>query len=179
MQSQAIVTALRPGVNWAGISYQTQVATAAAHRSRCVVKHTRANVQLFANIVDASRVYRAAVVRSAVNLGQPVDLVSNFESSSNWYEHTQCHSIVRHRRTGELYLWCIYNSAASEYTIDGGPADRNAVAALLTPSAAGKLLNPPTIVHNVANGIDHTVQVRVIALSNINEIVVNRQTLCA
>jgi hypothetical protein len=177
MQSTLIASALRPGVNWAGIEYCTPVQLAAAHRSRSVFKHTVANVQLFANIADADRVYRAAVVRSAAALGS--ESAESFETSSTWYKHTDCHSIVKHRESGALYLWCIYNHARSEYTIDGGPAVVESVAALMTASAARRLLDPPKVIHNVANDVDHTVQVRVISLSNIQKIVVNRQVIVA
>jgi hypothetical protein len=76
-----------------------------------------------------------------------------------------------------MYLYCIYNNARSTYTIDGIQATRQQVAAYLTPSAADKLMNPPTTTHNKRNNVTHSVTVRTIKLSNINSITTNKQTV--
>lgn len=178
MLSQQIANALRPGTNFAGVSYTTSVKTAAAHKAKDVRKNVTANVQLFSNIKDARRVFEAAVKRSADRIGtNDANAVSNFTAQENWYEHTACYSIVKHRKTGAEYLYAIYNSATVDYTINGAPATVQQVAELLTPSAAKALLQPTKVVENQTHGISHTVQVRVISLDNIKSVTVNGQTL--
>lgn len=166
---------LRAGVNFAGIEYNTDVATAAAHRHHSVRKHTRANVQLFANIQDARRVFEAAVKRSAERIGSTD--ATHFAAQENYYEHTDTYSIVRHRTTGRLYLYAIFNSAQSEYTIDGVTATREEVAALLTPSAARAMLEPSATTVNKTHGVEHDVVVRTIALDNIVSVRANHATV--
>jgi len=173
----AIAAALRPGVNFAGVEYTTQVKTAAAHREMNICKHTVANVQLFANVADARAVFEAAVKRSATKLGEDAARVDSFEQQSNWFTHTDCWSIVQHAKTGALYLYAIFNRAESEFTVNGQPATRADVAQYLTPSEAKKLLNPPAVVHNKTHDLHHAVHVRAISLDNVQRITVNKTVI--
>lgn len=174
---QAIANALRPGTNFASVEYTTQVKTAAAHREMNIRKHTVANVQLFANIRDAPAVFEAAVKRSATKLGEDPNRVAAFRQQSNWFTHTACWSIVQHAKTGALYLYVIFNNAASDFTINGAPATRTDVAQYLTPSAARDLLNPSKGIHNKTHDLHHNIQVRAIALDNVQRIVVNKHEI--
>jgi RES domain-containing protein len=179
MLAQNIANALRPGTNFASVAYITQVKTAAAHKARAVQKHTTANVQLFANIADARAVFEAALKRSAAKYDNSADAVAGYELQENWFEHTACFSIVQHKSKPALYLYAIYNSAESNYTIDGVAATKAEVAALLTPAAARDLLEPSATVVNKTHNIEHDVRVRVIALDNVLRVTVNKQTLTA
>lgn len=153
-------------VTFAQVEYETEVKTAAAHKARNIRKRTDANVQLFSNI--HSDVYANAVKRSAAKAGgnNPQD-IADFQSQGNYFQHTDCYSIVSHKEQEKLYLYCIYNSASSTYTIDGAVATKEEVAQFLTPSAREKLLNPPAMVRNETYDLEHDVVVRTIALENI------------
>lgn len=165
-------------VTFASIAYVTQVATAAAHKQHNVQKVTVANVQLFANINAATSVFANAVKRSAAQHdSNDESAVAAYVAASNYYTHTQCYSVVQHKQTQAQYLYAIYNNAQSVYFIDGVVATKQQVAALLTASAASKLLQPSNTVHNVTHNITHNVNVRTIALHNIVSIHANKQQL--
>ena len=170
MQVENTIRALLQGksVTFAGITYATEVKPAAAHKARKIVKRTGANVQLFSNINAATSVFSNAVKRSASQVaGNDAANVEAFQAQSNYFEHTDCYSIVKHKTNGKLYLYCIYNSAQSEYEIDGVPATKQDVAALLTPSAAQQLLAPSKTTVNKTYNVAHEVAVHTIALDNI------------
>jgi hypothetical protein len=165
-------------VTFANIAYVTQVATAAAHKHNNVQKVTVANVQLFANIKAATSVFALAVKRSAAqHASNDVANVQQFEAQSNYFAHTACYSIVQHKQTQAQYLYAIYNNASSIYFINNVVATKQQVAALLTASAASKLLQASNTVHNVTHNVTHNVQVRTVALANIVSIVANKQQL--
>lgn len=169
------------GTTFASIQQVTPVATSAANKHRQVQKHTTASVQLFNNVKDFANVYTAAVKRSAGKIEENnADAVNNFQQQDNYFEHTDCFSVVVNKKDPtKFYLYAIYNSADSTYTIDNQPATKEQVAELLTASARDKLLNPTPIVHNVSNDVLHTVQVRTVALDNVVQITANKQTLVA
>lgn len=159
---------------FANIVYVTNVTTSAMHKHKAIQKVTQANVQLFSSPFD----YTAAVQRSA---GRIADNNSNnvqqFTQQSNYYEHTACYSVVKHKLNNSLYLYASYNNASSMYFIDSVQATKQQVAAYLTPSAADKLLRDSTVVHNASNNVLHTVHIRTVALSNIVSITANKQQL--
>jgi hypothetical protein len=158
------------GVTMASITTETPVPMAAANRGREVLKRTVASVQLFNGIKDFN-IYANAVKRSS---GE------DFVASDNWHEHTACWSIVKHKNTGELYLYVVYNKTMStEFTIDGLLASRQDVAALQTPSAARTTLAPPATVYNVTNDVEHDVIVRTIKLANVLRIAAAGKELLA
>lgn len=167
------------GVTFASVLQVTQVKTAAAHKLRNVQKVTQASVQLFNNVQDYVNVYAAAVKRSAANIADnSVADVQAFKQQDNYFAHTNTFSLVQHKTDAtKYYLYAIYNNANSLYFIDGQQATKAEVADLLTASAAKDLLNSSNVVHNVANDIMHTVQVRTIALSSIVELKAMRQTV--
>jgi hypothetical protein len=157
-------------VTFAQLDYATTVKTAAAHKHVNIVKHTSANVQLFANINAATNVYANAVKRSAG--------VDEFTTNSAYYTHdANCYSIVTHKTSNKQYLFCIYNTAASTYTIDNVAATKQQVAKYLTPSAAKQLLEPASATYNATNNITHNVVMRTISLDNINSITAAKQTV--
>ena len=165
-------------VTFANIAYTTQVQTAAAHKHVCVQKHVVANVQLFANIKQATQVFANAVKRSAANFANDAANVQQFTQQSNYFEHTACYSIVQHKQNNNLYLYCIYNNVQTVvYTIDNAVATKQQVAALLTASAAKQLLQNDNTVHNKTHNVTHDVQVRTIALANLRSITCNKQTV--
>lgn len=152
------------------VQYETRVKTAAAHKNVMIRKSTSANVQLFSNIKDAS-VYMNAVKRSASKISEnDASNVAGFEQSGTYYEHDDCYSIVTHRKTGKQYLYCIYNSANSEYTINGVPATKEDVVRYLTPSEAKKIMDDDSLVYNKKNDVIHDTVVRTIGLENIRKI---------
>jgi hypothetical protein len=178
--SAAQVAALLANVSvtFANIAYVTQVQTAAAHKANNVQKVTVANVQLFANISAATSVFANAVKRSAAQIASnDAASVAAFTAQSNYFEHTACYSIVKHKQNSNLYLYAIYNNAQSVYFIDNTVATKQQVAQLLTASAATKLLQASNTTHNVTHNIEHNVNVRTIALANIVSIVANKQQL--
>lgn len=165
--AKSIATLLEgKSVTFAQVQYVTDVKTAAKHKDVTIKKQTSANVQLFANV--QADVYANAVKRSAAkDATNDATNIAEFASSANYYEHTDCYSIVQHRQNAKLYLYCIYNNAKSVYTINGQVASKAEVAEYLTPSAAKALLEGNKSVHNVTNNITHNVIVRTIALDNI------------
>ena len=159
-QVQALLANVR-GVTFASIDTDTEVKPSAANKHRSIRKLTTANVQLFNSIRDYE-IFARAVKRSAG--------VDEFEQSDNWFEHTDCWSIVRHPVKGTEYLYAVYNGAQSTFTIDGVPATRAEVAALLTPSAAARLMDDSGVVYNKRNDVEHDVIPRVVALENVRRI---------
>lgn len=164
------VLATVKGTTFATITQVTKVATAAAHKAVTINKVTEASVQLFNNINAFTSVYANAVKRDAG--------VAEFTVQDNYFEHTDCYSVVKHKTKEAYYLYAIYNNAKSVYVMDGREMTKAEVAAYMTPSAAKALLDPqPT--HNVLNNVEHSVAVRTVALANIVSIVANKQLLLA
>lgn len=157
-------------VTFANVTYATSVKTAAKFKNVNIVKTTTANVQLFANIKTAN-IFKNAVQKNAN--------VANFNVSSNYFTHTSCYSIVKHKIKNLLYLYAIFNNVSSvTYTINNVTATKQQVATYLTASAANKLLNSNTsTTHNKTNNVTHNVIVRTIALNNIKSITANKQTI--
>ena len=87
------------------------------------------------------------------------------------------YSVVQHKHNSNLYLYASFNNASSLYFIDGQHASKQQVAQYLTASAAAKLLEDNSIVHNASNNVLHTVHIRTIALANIVSIATNKQQL--
>ena len=170
--AQDVVALLDPvkGTTFAQLVYDTEVKPAAANKHHSIRKLTTANVQLFANTKDFL-VFKRQVERSAG--------IGDYKLSDTWFHHTPCFSIVEHNTNGKQYLYAIMNSAKSSFTIDGAAATRQQVAALLTASAADKLLNPQDEVYNKANDVTHNVHPRVIELINIKSIRAMKQEITA
>jgi hypothetical protein len=182
MQNKAnTITAMldNASVTFANIAYTTQIATSAANKQHVVQKHVVANVQLFANIKQATQVFANAVKRSAAQIASnDAQNVAAFEQQSNYFAHTNCYSIVQHKQNAKLYLYCIYNNVQSAvYTIDNVVATKQQVAQLLTASAAAKLLQESNTVVNKTHNVEHNVTVRTIALDNIKSVTANKQTV--
>lgn len=166
-------------VTFANIAYTTQIKTSAAHKAVNIQKHVVANVQLFANIKQATQVFANAVQKSAAQIASnDAQTVAAFEQQSNYFTHTNCYSIVQHKQNANLYLYCIYNNVQSAiYTINNVVATKQQVAEYLTASAAKALLQESNTVTNKTHNIQHNVTVRTIALDNIKSITCNKQTL--
>lgn len=156
------------GTTFARIETDTEVKPAAAHKAHNIRKLTLANVQLFNGIKDYE-IFAKAVKRSAG--------VEEFVQSDNWFEHTDCWSIVKHKSKDAYYLYAIYNKAESVFTIDGAPATRAQVAALLTPSAAAQLLDTSGETYNKRNDVTHSIVPRVVALANVVSIKAGNATI--
>lgn len=166
-------------VTFANIAYTTQVKTAAAHKTVNIQKHVVANVQLFANIKQATQVFANAVQKSASAIASNnAANVANFTQQSNYFTHTNCYSIVQHKKNNNLYLYCIFNNTQSvQYTINNAVATKQQVAQYLTASAAKQLLQNDNTVTNKTHNIQHNVQVRTIALANVKSVTTNKQTV--
>jgi hypothetical protein len=165
------------GVTMAGLTAVTEVKTAAAHRGVNIMKVSEASVQLFNDVNDPD-VYGKAVRRSAARdaRNDPRD-VENQETQETWYAHdADCHSIVRHRTTGEPYLYALFNSGRSVYLINGLVADKHEVAKYLTPSEARKIQEPQST-FNITDNIHHDVTVRVLKMASIVELRAMKQAL--
>ena len=161
---------------FAGIDYITKVQTAAKHKNLNIQKYTTANIQLFSNLKEANKVYTNAVKKAAGKIEQDQTKVDAFQAQENYFTHSNCFSLVNHKTNGKQYLYAFVNNANSVYTINGKIASKAQVAEYLTPSARERLLGDG-IIHNKANDVLHTVQVRTIALENIVELRTNGMTL--
>jgi hypothetical protein len=166
------------GTTFANVTQVTPVKVAARFKDLDIKKVTIANVQLFNNLKEYTYVYSAAVKRSAEKIQtNDQDKVENFEKSDNWFEHTECFSVVKHKSKPQFYLFALYNNAESVYTLDDQSVSKEIVADFCTPSEAKKLLDDSGIVENKKNGIEHTVIARTIDLSNIVSIKAMKQQL--
>lgn len=168
------------GVTFASIVQVTDVKLAAKYKLVQIKKVTEASVQLFNNLGEFTNVYANAVKRSASKIADnDAALVENFETQSNWFEHTNCYSVVKHKTKDAYYLYAIYNNAKSLY-VHGGSGkqmSKDEVASYMTPAAAQELLAPYDYALNVANDVLHDVKVRVTALDNVVSIVAQKQLL--
>lgn len=166
-QIKALLDNLR-GTTFASIAYVTQVKTAAAHKALNIKKVTCANVQLFNNLNAATNVYENAVKRSAGKIqGQDAEAVANFTSAGNYFEHTDCYSIVKHKAQDKYYLFALFNSSSSVYMLDGKLLTKQEVAQYMTPAAAKELLGNREPTHNVGHDIEHNVICRTISMQSI------------
>ncbi len=166
------------GVTFASITQVTKVATAAKHKALTINKVTEASVQLFNNLSEFTSVYANAVKRSAAKIGDnDPTLVEGFKAQENWFEHTDCYSVVKHKTKDAFYLYAIYNKAESLYSMDGVELSKAEVAEYLTPAAARDLLEPFDATLNVTHDVLHNVIVRVTALDNVVSIVAQKQLL--
>ncbi len=176
------------GTTFAGLVQVTPDKLAAAHKARMIYKVTVANVQLFNNLNAFTNAYQNAVRRSAARVEtNDAAAVASFESQGNWFTHEECYSIVRHNtKTTQKYLFGIYNFGESLYVEAAAVAtplvdplrvvSKWHVAQYMTPAEKEKLLNPPALVRNVANDIEHNVIVRTVALDNIVRLQVRGET---
>jgi len=177
IKAQDIINAIgNKASTFAGIEYKTRVQTAAKHKNLNIQKYTKANVQLFGTMAEAQAVYANAVKKAAGKIEQDQTKVNEFQAQDNYFEHTDCFSLVEHKDTKKQYLYAFFNNASSVYTIGGKIATKETVAEYLTPSARERLLGDG-IVHNKANDVLHTIQVRTIALENIVELRTNGVTV--
>lgn len=166
------------GTTFANIVYVTDVATAALHKHNAIKKVTVANVQLFNNLQAFTNAYANAVKRTAMQIASnDAQAVEGFTAQQNYFTHTPCYSVVQHSTNAREYLFAIYNNATSVYFINAQPATKQQVAAMLTKSAAAKLLEGTNTTHNKTHNITHSVQVRTIALQNIVSISAQKQVL--
>jgi hypothetical protein len=164
-------------ITFAQIMYVTKVQTAAAHKEQNIQKVTSSNVILSSSLKAHTSIYANKVKKSAATLqgNDKVD-VEAFVPQANYFEHTACHSIVKHKEHADkFYLYAIYNSSTNMYLINGKEATLQDVAQYLTPSAQRDLLKTDKTVLNVKHNIRHTVAVRTIALSNIISIKARKQ----
>lgn len=173
ISASTIVNALaNASTTFAQVTYVTTVKAAAAHKHVTLKKVVTANVQLFANIKAATNVFANAVQKNAN--------VQQFVTSSNYFTHTNCYSIVQHNKTSKLYLYAIFNNVAqTTYYANNVAVTKQQFASYLTASASAKLLSSSNVTHNVRNNVTHSVVVRTIALSNIVALNVNKAQLSA
>ena len=174
----AAILATTRGTTMASIVQVTKVALAAKHKAITIKKVTEARVQLFNNLNEHTSVWTNAVKRSAAkNADNDAANIEGFQAQSNWFEHTDCYSVVKHKSKEQYYLYAIYNNAESVYMMDGVEVSKDEVAAYMTPSAAKELLEPYDATLNVTHDVLHTAVCRATALENIVSIVANKQLL--
>ena len=129
----------------------------------------------YVSTVNARAAHKAVQLRKVVSAN-----VTEFTTSSNYFMHTKCYSIVAHKTTQALYLYAIYNNVASTtYYANNAQVSKVQFAQYLTASAAKTLLSTNTSTHNVTNNVTHNVTVRTIKLQNIVALNVNKQQLIA
>ena len=175
LSASDISNALRPGVNFANIEYCVSVDTSASNRAVKIRKAVRCNAQLFASIKDYD-LYRKQVLRSANKLSESE--ITDFVVSETYFEHTDCFSIVQHKKdSAKQYLYAIYNRAESIVFVDDVESTREHAASFMTASSAEKFLNESKLVYNKTNDVTHDVTLRTITLSNIVSMTVNKQVL--
>jgi phenylpyruvate tautomerase PptA (4-oxalocrotonate tautomerase family) len=166
------------GTTFASIVQVTKVALAAKHKAITIKKVTEASVQLFNNISEHTSVWANAVKRSASKLtGNDAEAVAGFEAQSNWFEHTDCYSVVKHKTQDKYYLYAIYNSGNAVYMMDGNELSKDEVAQYMTPAAARDLLDTDNRTVNVTHDIEHSAVCRATSLENIVSIVAQKQLL--
>lgn len=173
------------GTAFANITQATQVKLAAAHKDHSIIKVSRANVTLFANVNAAKEHFANAVKRSATSLGESSQSnIDNFQQQSNWFTHdhslSDLYCIVRHCHKDSYYLYAVYNSVqeTAYYSEDlGRELSKEEVAEYMTPSAAKALLNPDKTVHNKTHDVKHNVTLRTVGLQNVVSITANKQTV--
>ena len=172
---ETIKSLIANGSTFARLETVTAVKTAAKFKTVKIEKHTIANVQLFGALKDYA-VYSRMVLKSANSInGQNVD---DFQVSDNYFEHDKtCFSIVYHKTNQTAYLYAVYNSSKSSYTIDGKTATKAEVSEYLTPSEKDKMLGDSSIVYNKTNDLLHSVIVRTIKLDNVISIKCNKMEL--
>lgn len=180
MQHTVIANALAntSAATFASVNYNTQIATAAAHKHNAVHKNVTANVTLFSNIKHAN-VYANALAKNANKTNEAQNATSNTiaqNQHNTHYAHTDCYSIVYNAQRNTHYLYCIVNNAQSAYYINNTQATKQQVAQLLTASAANKLLNSNSVQYNKTHNVEHTLHLRTIKCSNITSITINKQT---
>jgi hypothetical protein len=175
LSASDISAALRAGTNFANIEYCVELNTSAANRAVKIRKAVRCNAQLFASIKDYD-LYRKQVLRSANKLSESE--ITEFVVSETYFEHTDCFSIVQHKKdAAKQYLYAIYNRAESIVFVDDVESTKEYAASFMTKSDAAKLLDDSKLVYNKTNDVTHDVTLRVLTLSNIVEMTVNKQVL--
>ena len=180
MQHTVIANALAStnAATFASVNYNTQIATAAAHKHNTVHKNVTANVTLF-NSIKHANVYANALAKNA-NKHNAQQNASNTaiaqQQHSTHYTHTNCYSIVYNAKHNCYYLYCIVNNANSTLYINNAQATKAQVAQLLTASAASKLLDNSKTQYNATHNVTHTLMLRTVKCSNINTITINKQT---
>lgn len=159
------------GTTIASVTQVTDVKLAAAHKALKIQKVTIASVTLANNLKAWTDVYVNKVQRTSSNPGQ------EFVKSDNYFSHTDCYSLVKHKSQEKYYLFAMYNKSRSVYVFNGKLVSKDIVAAHMTPSAAKKLLEPQQAVTNVRNDIEHSAIVRTVGLASIVSISADKQTL--
>jgi len=175
LSASDISAALRAGTNFASAEYCIKLDTSAANRAVQIRKAVRCNVQLFASIKDYD-LYRKQVLRSANKLSESE--ITDFVVSETYYEHTDCFSIVQHKKdSAKQYLYAIYNHAESIVFVDDVESTKEYAASFMTASAAAKFLSESKLVYNKTNDVTHDVTLRTVTLSNLVSLTVNKQVL--
>jgi len=175
LSASDISNALRAGTNFANIEYCVVLNTSAPNRAVKIRKVVRCNAQLFASIKDYD-LYRKQVLRSANKLSESE--ITDFVVSDTYFEHTDCFSVVQHKRdSAKKYLYAIYNRAESFVFVDDVESTKEYAASFMTKSDAAKLLNDSTLVYNKTNDVTHDVICRTITLTNIVSMTVNKQVI--
>jgi hypothetical protein len=157
------------GTTIANITQVTQVATSAANKHIDIRKVTVASVTLANNLKAFTSLYANKVKRTSG--------AAEFKPASNYFVHTDCYSIVQHKTTGEQYLFAMYNNSDSVYVLNDVLVSKETVAQYLTASAAKKLLDNSTTVHNKTNDVTHSAHVRTVKFANIVSFSASKRTL--
>ena len=151
----------------AQITYVTNVKTSAKCKDVTIKKVTQATVTLYAN---ANAQYTTLVKQTASAIPtNNANNVQNFTAQENYFEHTNCYSVVQHKQTLAQYLYALFNNAQTStmYFINNTLATKQDVAQYLTPAQQQQLFNTNTQTHNATHNITHNAICRTIALNNI------------
>ena len=155
-----------------GLTYVSDIKPKACFKHVSIKKVVNGNVQLFSNIKKANP-YLNRINKQIANTGK------TYQLSNTWYEHdSSCYSIVRNKRTFELYLYGIFNNYHTKkvlYFVDNNQVKKEDVYQYLTPSAVKGLMVKPN--RSLKNDIEHNVFVRVIKIGNVLQINVNGKSI--
>jgi len=149
----------------------TKVATAAAHKHETILKMTYSSISIAAKLKEFTSLYENAVKRSAAKIeGNDEAAIKEFSSQGNYFEHTDCYSIVKHKTEEKYYLFAMFNKVFE--TVYYNPTTcklmtKEEVVPFLTPAEAKKLMQDGTVVQSVSTGLAHTVHVRTVGLQNV------------
>ena len=170
------------GSTFVSARYESPVKLAAAFKDRKIIKRGFIHGVAYASVNDHRNAYEAAVKRD-LNASGDSEGAKDFSVGSNWFKHgdDDAYSLVHHPKTGEYYLYMITkNGSASYHCADTGKQlSKIEVAAMMTASAAKKLLGDSSKVENKTHGVTHSVICRTTALRNIKRLRIMGHTLRA
>lgn len=170
------------GTTFVSAKYDSPVKLAATFKNRRIVKQGFMHGLAFASVNDYRNAYEAQVKRDLEKSGDAAG-AERFETQSNWFRHDEndAFSVVRHAKDdSRVYLYVLPRGGKVYRYLDldtGETLTKEQVAAMMTPSAARRLLDESGKVENKTHGVTHSVQCRTTSLENIRQLRIMGHTL--